>query len=1422
MKKNLLLLVILLAAVCYKLMAQDPAYPPAPAAPLNVVQAEYFVDTDPGFGNGTPISITAGVDINNIPEAINTGSLIAGVHRLYIRTLKAEGAWAVTSIRSFIVDFDPAYPTAPAAPLNVVQAEYFIDTDPGFGNGIAIVLTPGVDIANIPVAVNTGSLIAGGHRLYIRTLNTEGKWSITSIRSFLVDFDPAYPTSPAAALNVVQAEYFVDTDPGFGSGNPITITPGVDINNVSADINTASLLQGIHRLYIRTLNAEGEWAITSTRSFIVNEDPFYPPAPAAPGNIIRVEYFFDTDPGFGNGTAITITPAVNIVDLTFPANTGSLTAGTHYLYIRSLDDWSITSIREFDVVAPPAKVVLSGALTGDFQTLKAAADAINAGGGSGNVTATVVDNTTETAQVIFNQTNYTLLVVPAGNRLVAGNFDLPLILLNGADNITIDGLGLIGPNTLTLRNSNTGSQASTILLLGHTSGNIVTRTIIESSCNGTPISSGALVINVDDETSSNNQFQNNRIRPSTASGLTNGIILSKLYTTSTGSIINTYISFNFIENVFVNNAPVNNGIAIGGNVSNSTLYANSVFNTLPYSNNTANAQYYGIRVINSTGSGTTLTSNSIGGTVQGAVGGNMVISSPTQSCGFFGIVVSEPNVNPTSITGNIVRNLDITIANPGTTTINPFQGINVASANLQEYNNNIVGSEFNNSIVLHMRPGGTGSINSFGHIIQTQCATPVANNFIGGLTITNTPLSGSTVTPAFVMFDVRGNIPALNFKNNVVGSTTPGNITINSTTAGAFNIQPVISNSTAASPVINIDSNVVRNITATGGASLIAVRNFYGNAATTNGTTTLNGNTIENLTVSGNGSIIRGIQYDLGASVTNLSHLITVDGNQLSNFTVPSGSAISIQALRIQNGATAVNRMRGRITNNSITGLVNAATGNAISRAIAVSNDIATTDSLVIANNNISNISSSSEFEFTGNAANANGITYETLNSGVNGTAVIRGNIISNINAQSTDNVGVKVFGISLFGNNTITERNRIFGLSNAATSPSAKITGLYLRSRNDDANVAMIRNNMIAINTSTDAKVAGLDMGDGAVNAKVYHNSVVTEGNATTNSYAFYKSATAITDVKNNILYNASAGSGIPFAAGLETDVTGYTGNNNYFVSPAAASLGEISGSSQTIAAWRTSTTQDANTEEGTSGVNTNPANLFLNKAAAQLLINTANPTEPQKVSDKGMPLAEVLFDFLGTSRNATTPDIGAHEFLFSPPLPLTLLSFTGTKQLNDALLQWRTTNEVNVSRFELQRSDNGIDFSVIGTILAGGNNYSFTDPNVFVTKSAVFYRLKSVDIDGRFTYSAIIRLSKQITGLITVFPNPVQNVMTVAGLQQGGILRLFTADGKLLLQQPVYAQTTTMDISRFAKGMYHLQYQYQGEVMNQTIIKQ
>jgi hypothetical protein len=110
---------------------------------------------------------------------------------------------------------------------------------------------------------------------------------------------------------------------------------------------------------------------------------------------------------------------------------------------------------------------------------------------------------------------------------------------------------------------------------------------------------------------------------------------------------------------------------------------------------------------------------------------------------------------------------------------------------------------------------------------------------------------------------------------------------------------------------------------------------------------------------------------------------------------------------------------------------------------------------------------------------------------------------------------------------------------------------------------------------------------------------------------------------------------------------------------------------------------------------------------------------------------------------------------------LPLNLLSFTATQKNCNASIAWKTADEVNSKNFEVQTSTNGTSFTTTATIAAKGgttSNYSTILPQQAGT---VYYRLKMVDKDGKFTYSTIVPLAIncQPTDNMSLYPNPVKN---------------------------------------------------------------
>lgn len=98
---------------------------------------------------------------------------------------------------------------------------------------------------------------------------------------------------------------------------------------------------------------------------------------------------------------------------------------------------------------------------------------------------------------------------------------------------------------------------------------------------------------------------------------------------------------------------------------------------------------------------------------------------------------------------------------------------------------------------------------------------------------------------------------------------------------------------------------------------------------------------------------------------------------------------------------------------------------------------------------------------------------------------------------------------------------------------------------------------------------------------------------------------------------------------------------------------------------------------------------------------------------------------------------------------LPVHFSGFNVAVQNKNVLVEWATASESNSAYFEIQRSENGADWKTIGTVNAAGNSsvvktYSYTDYSVSV--AIAYYRVKQVDIDGRFVMTAIRSAKMQL----------------------------------------------------------------------------
>jgi len=291
----------------------------------SVNKLEYFIDTDPGFGNATDVSVSSGSNITNVVIPVNISALSKGFHTVYLRSKDDAGSWSITNRWMFVKD---------NSAVNANKFEYFIDTDPGFGNATDVTITPGNNIANLVIPVDVSALPGGFHTVYLRSKDDAGCWSITNRWMFVKE--------PAAA-NINKAEYFVDTDPGFGNATDVPVTAGANIANVAIPIDISALSRGMHIIFLRTKDINGTWGLTNRWLFFKD---------IAQDNVQSGEYFFDTDPGFGNGTAIPFGTGLgtNVADFSFGAPLNSLPNGLHYLFVRTREvngKWSLTNVIQF-------------------------------------------------------------------------------------------------------------------------------------------------------------------------------------------------------------------------------------------------------------------------------------------------------------------------------------------------------------------------------------------------------------------------------------------------------------------------------------------------------------------------------------------------------------------------------------------------------------------------------------------------------------------------------------------------------------------------------------------------------------------------------------------------------------------------------------------------------------------------------------------------------------------------------------------------------------------------------------------------------------------------------------------------------------------------------------------------------------------
>ena len=187
---------------------------------------------------------------------------------------------------------------------------------------------------------------------------------------------------------------------------------------------------------------------------------------------------------------------------------------------------------------------------------------------------------------------------------------------------------------------------------------------------------------------------------------------------------------------------------------------------------------------------------------------------------------------------------------------------------------------------------------------------------------------------------------------------------------------------------------------------------------------------------------------------------------------------------------------------------------------------------------------------------------------------------------------------------------------------------------------------------------------------------------------------------------------------------------------------------------------------------------------------------------------------------------DFRTNGTLSQSPLPVTFIGFSARKTTGGTELTWKVGGEENVNRYEVERSADGRNFTLVTSIPSGKRDtYSYTDPTA---ASTVYYRIKNVDNDGKYKYSSVARIvNGKLEIVLKAFPQPAINNLTVQHpvIKRNGLITVTTADGRIVktIRPSVGSMQTGVDMSLFQKGMYMVRFDDgEGNAETMKIVKQ
>ncbi len=561
----------------------------------------------------------------------------------------------------------------------------------------------------------------------------------------------------------------------------------------------------------------------------------------------------------------------------------------------------------------------AGTATSAYTTLGGAFSAINAGTHQGSIIIGLVGDTTEPATAVLSASgsgsaNYTSVVIsPSGGstRGIGGSLPAPLIDLDGADNVTINGLNS-GGNALTLTNLDTSANASTLRLINDASNNVISNVSILGA--GTGVTQGTLLFATGTTTGNDgNVISNCTIAQAGASTPTNGVF-------SSGSAAPAENSGNTINNCSIANVfnatAASAGILIASGNTQWTLSGNRLFQAATRTYTAANT-HRGIQI--ASGANHSITGNVIG--FANAAGTGVYTMAGTVATRFIAIDVGLTAAAPVSVQGNRVSGISLATSSGTTSTNGVLCGLNITGGNASVGTTapNIIGGAAGTDL-LSVVSTTTGALVVGVHTASSDTVI-LQNNAIGGLSSSGVT---AAVAGSVAAINVSGTPASLTISGNTIGNATANNL--RGGTGGLTTGNSLVSGinlGITGSGTLAIANNTLQNLASFGTGNSGFVRGIgTGGVPSVAASLNISGNTISNLVTDNTNNSISSGQVGAAAIILGLGTNSTISDNLISDIARTNTGAITGWTAGIVH-ATATNTT---ITRNRIFGLSNAST----------------------------------------------------------------------------------------------------------------------------------------------------------------------------------------------------------------------------------------------------------------------------------------------------------------------------------------------------------------------------------------------------------------------------------------------------------------------------------------------------------------